>query len=56
MLYGVDESKVMQLDPLNMRWHYDPLTWKFRTEAQHSWSVPTGSLTEVIFVLICDMT
>ena len=43
MLYGCDESQVMELKPLDIRWHYDPLTWKFRTEAEHAWTVPTGS-------------
>lgn len=45
MLYGCDESQVMQLKPLDMRWHFDPLTWKFRTETEHAWTVPTGNRT-----------
>jgi len=45
LLDGHNADHVMQLNPSNPIFHFDPLTWKFRTDPDHAWSIPTGNRT-----------
>ena len=42
MLAGCNPDLVMRLRPQDPTFLYDPLTWKFRTDPDHAWSIPTG--------------